>query len=70
MSFLLVMTNTASLNVAKKQKYHVNAAIIGIPCLRGRSRENVSEKRAKNEARTILGYRLSLSVDGHTPLVK
>ena len=47
MSFPLVMTNTASLNVAKKQKYHANAAIIGTPYLRGRSRENVSEKLGK-----------------------
>jgi len=50
MSFLVVMTNTVSLNVAKKQKYHANAAITGTPCLRGRSRENVSEKRGKNDS--------------------
>ena len=50
MSFLVVMTNTASLNVAKKQKYHANAAIIGTPCPRGRSRENASEKLGNLDA--------------------
>jgi hypothetical protein len=47
MVFLLVMTNTSSLNIPKKQKYHTNAVIIGTSCLRGRSREHVSEKLDK-----------------------
>jgi hypothetical protein len=50
MVFRLAMTNTASLNVAKKQMYHANAAIIGTPCRRGRSRERVSEKLDKNDS--------------------